>query len=227
MRHKIITLLAISMSVGMLNSCGTDRSHAVPYTNKVYTATYDRIPNKLEKKTTFKVSSDGKGHKVFVEDSRFQPIANYRRIDDHTVGREYWLDAKEKLATWTLMKNGNNFAFDEGWLKAQSWVGKLTELPDKTIDGHQCRGYEFDLRSKRDESVEYWFDKTSEVLVLAQGKEKGKQTWTIKLTNYSKDPLPPASFTIPEAYDLFEDPIGADKEDANNPFDGDHGGPPL
>jgi hypothetical protein len=215
------------MSIGLLTSCGADNSHAVPYTKQAYTATYDRIPNKLEKKTTFKVCSDGKGHKVFIDDSRFQPITNYRRIDDHTVGREYWLDAKEKLATWTLLKNGNNFTFDEGWLKADSWVGKLTPLGDKTIDGHNCRGYLFDLRSKKEESVEYWFDKTTEVLVQAQGKTKGQVTWQVKLTSYSKDVLPNDMFMIPESYDLFEDPIGADKENANNPFEGDHSGPPL
>lgn len=227
MRQKITNILLLSLSIATLSSCGADNSHAVPYTTQAYTATYDRTPSKLEKKTTFKMSSDGKGHKVFIDDSRFQPITNYRRIDDHTVGREYWLDAKEKLATWTLLKNGNNFTFDEGWLKAHSWVGKLTSLGEKTIDGHTCRGYNFDLRTKRNDTIDYWFDTKTEVLVLAQGKTNGSVTWQVKLTSYSKDPLGPDMFTIPAKYDLFEDPIGADKEDANNPFEGDHSGPPL
>ncbi len=184
-------------------------------------------PSKAEKKSTFKVSSDGKGHKVFVEDTRFLPVTNYRRIDDHTVGREYWLDAKEKLATWTLLKNGNNFTFDEDWLKADSWVGKLTSLPPKTIDGHNCVGYTFDLRSKPPKSVEYWFDKDSDVLVSAAAKVGTQPTWSIRITSFKKEPLPDDVFMIPEAYDLIEDPIGADKEDANNPFEGDHSGPPL
>jgi len=210
-----------------ISGCGADRSHAVPFGTTAYTAYYERIPSKLEKKTTFKLSSDGKGHKVFTEDSRFQPIQNYKRIDDHTVGREYWVDAKEKLATWTLLKNGNNYAFDEDWLKAVSWVGKLTPLTDKTIDGHACRGYNFEMRTKPPKSVEYWYDKTTGVLVSAQGKANGQPTWVVKLTSFSKDAAPADAFTIPEAYDLFEDPIGADKENANNPFEGDHTGPPL
>jgi hypothetical protein len=219
-------LVLIALTGGVLSGCGGERQ-AVKYTDKTYTATYERIPNKLEKKTTFKVSSDGKGHKVFIEDTRFQPVSNYRRIDDHTVGREYWLDAKEKLATWTLLKNGNNFTFDEDWLKSESWVGKLTSLPAKTIDGHNCVGYNFELRTKPPKSIEYWFEKNTDVLVSATGKTNGQPTWMIKLTSYRKEPLPADTFMIPEAYDLFEDPIGADKEDADNPFEGDHSGPPL
>lgn len=227
MRQKTINVLVLSLSIGFLSSCGQDRSHGVPYTTKAYTATYERTPNKLEKKSTFKLSSDGKGHKVFLDDTRFVPMSNYRRINDHTVGREYWLDAKEKLATWTLMKNGNNFTFDEGWLKARAWVGKLTSLDEKTIDGHVCRGYNFDLRTTPPKAVEYWFDKDSEVLVSAQGKTNGQPTWSIKLTSYKDGAVSNDLFMIPEAFDLFEDPIGADKEGANNPFAGDQSGPPL
>lgn len=223
-------LVLTAVSSGSLYGCGGDRQ-AVPYTTKVYTATYERSPSKSEKKTTFKLSCDGKGHKVFVEDTRFLPVTNYRRIDDHTVGREYWLDAKEKLATWTLMKNGNNFTFDEAWLKADSWVGKLTTLADKSVDGHNCRGYIFELRSelkgKKPASVEYWFDKDTEALVNATGKSNGQPTWSVRMTSIKKESLPADTYMIPEAYDLFEDPIGADKEDANNPFEGDHSGPPL
>jgi len=223
-------LVLIALSSGLVSGCGGNRQ-AVPYTQKVYTATYERSPSKSEKKTTFKMSSDGKGHKVIVEDTRFLPVTNYRRIDDHTVGREYWLDAKEKLATWTLLKNGNNFTFDEAWLKADSWVGKLIPLPDKTVNGRACRGYTFELRSdsknKKPSSNEYWFDKETEALVNAAGKSNGQPTWTIKMTGITKDALPPDTFMIPEAYDLIEDPIGADKEDASNPFEGDHSGAPL
>lgn len=166
-----------------------------------------------------------------MEDSRFLPLANYRRIDDHTVGREYWLDAKEKLATWTLLKNGNNFTFDEDWLKADSWVGKLTNLPDKVVNGHNCRGYNFELRSelrnKKPMSIEYWFDKETGALVNATGKANGQPTWTIKMTSLKKGSVPPDLYMIEEEYDLVEDPIGADKDDANNPFEGDHSAAPL
>ncbi|MBX9669654.1 MAG: hypothetical protein K2X93_18670 [Candidatus Obscuribacterales bacterium] len=228
-RSRLVARLAWCLSIPLLASCGGGGPNSTPFTKSAFTATYEQIrtPGKGATKNSFRMSSDGVGRKCYVDDTRFLPAGNYRRIDDHNLGKEYWLDAKEKQATYTLLKNTNNWNLDEAWLKADGWLGKLTPTGEKNINGRNCRGYNFQLRSSQPTVIEYWFDQGSGCVVSANCKVKGVSSWSVKMTSFSPQALPHSNFEIPDDWDIFEDTIGSDKEDASNPFDDDRSEPPL
>ncbi len=228
-RNKVIAGFVGCLLMPLLASCSGGGPNSVPFTRSVFTATYEQIrtPGKGAPKNTFRMSSDGIGRKCYIDDTRFTPVGNYRRIDDHNLGKEYWLDAREKQATYTILKNTNNWNLDEAWMKADGWLGKLNPTGEKTINGRKCRGYNFELRQKEPTVIEYWFDEDSGCVVLANCKIKGVSNWSVRMTSFSPQALPHANFEIPDDWDIFEDTIGSDKEDASNPFDDDRSEPPL
>ncbi len=179
---------------------------SIPFSKGAYTVGYEETStlDGTTEKTRYKLSSDGQGHKIFFDDTATG--AEGQCLDDHLTGRSYCLNRKEKTAIWRLLKNSGKWHYDEEWLKAISSVDELKSAGESTIDGHECRGYIWDLRCKPPNITEYWFDKVTGCLVAAKAHNaQGGSTTT--LTSYSKKPLPAASFVIPLGYKIMPDPI--------------------
>ncbi len=178
----------------------------VPFSKGVYTATYETT-NTMNYKTTtstLKLSSDGKGRKVFLGDIATNPRGD--SIDDYLTGKHYLLFKKDKEADWDILINTGGWLYDEEWLKValdeQRMMDDVEACGERLIDGHYCRGYKEEMRCWPPSGTEYWFDKDSGCLILAK-YIGGSGSWTLKLTSFSKEALPPKFFEIPHDFRIY------------------------
>lgn len=173
----------------------------ISFSKQAYTATFeDGNPRDKDTITSRTISSDGKGHMVWLD------AGGRNTVVDLLERKIYFLDPENKTAGGQSHERFEILALrdnEEGLFKSSSDVNGADGakfIGEEAISDHSCRHWRRTNKNISGHHEDWWFDKNTSCLVLHENKAPIGITFFERLVRYSLKPAPGASFKVPSDY---------------------------
>lgn len=162
---------------------------------QTFTAVYEvKVKGKPDEIMT--VSSDGNSHMLCDRGDR-------RTIDDGTSNTSMLLRRSlETAKSVPLEATHTSEVYEDLFLKSPYAAWDINAAGEKTIGDKACRGWSSRIAMPGlHEKYEFWFDKSTKLLILKTGTDRHGAVST-KMLSYQPEPMPKEQFQVPSNYEI-------------------------